>query len=291
MSSGVEPYRLRFALEAGSGICLWSDNDRAKSLFGYAVGLEALPLPEALAERLRALMARFDAAAPAGADPHLGPDAIIGPTLFGHEPAASALAGEAQACVRDLRAALGPAFAVASDFDAAAEPFRAGWNRRWTPIASLGGVGFCLLSAWFVHALAFESFGSVSSFSRVVLTAMFAAFALLFAAVAVTYLLATFDASPVVIVDERGVHDRRLSRQTIAWSDIGSLMPLMKGGQLMLVMGVSGRRGLPLNPLWAVNRLSARLSGTEFAVRMTGLDTSIQTVIEAIQARAPARDG
>lgn len=174
---------------------------------------------------------------------------------------------------------------------AAATPFNAGWNRRWTPLAALGGVGFCLLSAWFVHALAFESFGSVSSFSRVLLTAMFAAFALLFAAVAVTYLLATFDASPVVIVDHGGVHDRRLSRRPIAWSDINGLMPLMKGGQLMLVMGVVGRSELPANPLWVANRLSARLSGTEFAVRMTGLDTSLQTVIEAIQARAPARDG
>jgi len=285
---GGEPYRLRFALEAGAGVCLWAANDRAKALFGYAVGLDSLPVPADLDSRLRRLMSRFDGASAAQAAP---PDSAVGAVLFGYEPEAAALADEVVACVRELRAALGPAFVIEHDFASPEAAFRAGWNRRWTPMAALGGVGFCLLSAWLVNALAFESFGSVSPFSRVLLTVMFAAFALLFAAVAATYVLATFDAAPVVIVDGRGVFDRRLSREPIAWSDITSMMPLMKGGQLMLVLGVAGRRRLPANPLWVVNRLSARLSGTEFAVRMTGLDTSIQAVIEAIQARAPARDG
>lgn len=47
-------YRLRFAFEAGSGVCLWSADGRTWEAFGYPVPPAALPLPpETVAEASR----------------------------------------------------------------------------------------------------------------------------------------------------------------------------------------------------------------------------------------------
>jgi hypothetical protein len=53
-------YQLRFALDAGSGICLWSTNDVARDKFDYPVDLRVLPLSQQTIARGLALIARFD---------------------------------------------------------------------------------------------------------------------------------------------------------------------------------------------------------------------------------------
>ena len=40
--------RLRFFLDAGSGVCLWAWDAPAKQRFGYAVELDDVPLPRDL---------------------------------------------------------------------------------------------------------------------------------------------------------------------------------------------------------------------------------------------------
>ena len=55
-----EPYRIRYFFDPGSGICLWSGNDRARCAFGYPVRIEELPLlPDTIAEARR-VTASFD---------------------------------------------------------------------------------------------------------------------------------------------------------------------------------------------------------------------------------------
>lgn len=54
------PYRLRYSFDAGSGICLWSDNDAAREKFGDPVDLVDLPLPATVRRRGDFLMAWHD---------------------------------------------------------------------------------------------------------------------------------------------------------------------------------------------------------------------------------------
>ena len=54
------PYRLRFAFDPGSGMCLWAANDAVRERFGYPVALDDLPLSEATREAGGRLIRRFD---------------------------------------------------------------------------------------------------------------------------------------------------------------------------------------------------------------------------------------
>jgi len=53
-------FRLRYYFDAGSGICLWSDNDAARERFGHPVDLLDLPLPQTVRRRGEFLMAWHD---------------------------------------------------------------------------------------------------------------------------------------------------------------------------------------------------------------------------------------
>jgi len=53
-------YILRFFFDAGSGTCLWSGNDEARSRFGYPVVIEQLPIGKSLLMELHNLIERYD---------------------------------------------------------------------------------------------------------------------------------------------------------------------------------------------------------------------------------------
>ena|SRR5215213_7406403 len=54
-------YRLRFLFDAGSGVCLWADNEAARESFGgSAVSSEDLPVSPETEARVERLIAWFD---------------------------------------------------------------------------------------------------------------------------------------------------------------------------------------------------------------------------------------
>lgn len=166
---------------------------------------------------------------------------------------------------------------------------RIGWNRRWVTRAAVGSLPMAALSGWFAYALAFEGFGDLSPHGRMLLAAMFAAFALLFCGTAATYAMARLKPADVLVLGPEGLHDRRLTRDPIPWAAILSLTPLQRGPQLMLLLNVADAKLWPgpRHPLWAVNRAAARLTGwSGLAVKVTGLEIDLSTLIDAIQRRA-----
>lgn len=54
-------YALRFSLDPGSGVCLWSLNKAAEQRFDYPVETAKLPLPPELAADLEQLIIDYDA--------------------------------------------------------------------------------------------------------------------------------------------------------------------------------------------------------------------------------------
>lgn len=169
------------------------------------------------------------------------------------------------------------------------EPVTIGWNRRWTAMAAVASMAMVGLSGWFAQAILFKGFGDLTASGHLMLGIFFGVFALLFVGVAITYALASFDSAPVIIINESGVHDRRLSSAVVAWADIDTLTPMQHGGQLMLALGVKQprRQPLPRNPLWLVNRLSARMLGRqELAVKLVGISATPRAVYASIQAWA-----
>ena len=287
MPKVFEPYRLSIFLEAASGVCLWSANPPAQERFGYAVRPEDLTLSPQAAAAIEALVARYDAAT---ADAEFDPLSITGPLLLGDEAAASSYAEEIEALRQRLQAELGPAFLIEHQFQPAAGPVTFGWNRGWTVKAALGSLPMAALSLWMAYTIAFEEFGDLSASGRMILPVMFAAFGLLFIGTAVTYALASRDAAPVVVIDETGVLDRRLSSAPAPWSQIASVTPIQTGGQLMLALNLDHPKtlALPPNPLWRVNRISARLLGRpELSVKLTGLDGDLQQLLTAVTRPRP----
>ena len=97
------PLRLRFAFEAGAGVCLWAANDDAQARFGLAVEQADLPLDGALRQTGEALIERFDTSLdwtdPAGPTPWTAGEA-------------DAFESAASAWLADLRAALGDGFEI-----------------------------------------------------------------------------------------------------------------------------------------------------------------------------------
>lgn len=287
MAKVAEPYRLQIVLEAASGVCLWSANPPAQDRFGYAVRPEDLGLSPEAAAAIAALIARYDAATD---DAQFDPESITGPMLFGGEAAAAPFADEIEALRRRLQAELGPAFLIEHGFQPASEPVTFGWNHGWTLKAALGSLVMAGLSLWMAYAIGFEGFGDLRVSSRPILAAMFALFGLLFVATTVTYALAGRDGGAVVVIDDAGVLDRRLSSAPAPWSQIASVTPIQVGGQLMLALNLAHPQGLPLppNPLWRVNRLCARLLGRpELAVKLTGLDGDLQQLLAAVTRARP----
>ena len=106
---------LRLFFDAGSGVCLWAQDEEAKQRFGYAVDLEALNLPRDLHADLVRLIADYDAMIDWD-NPGAAADIDAGPTSFGYEPDA-ALRDRVLALLPRLRGALGPGFAVESDYE------------------------------------------------------------------------------------------------------------------------------------------------------------------------------
>jgi hypothetical protein len=53
-------YVLRYLLDPGAGICLWSGNDEAREKFGYPIDLDGLGLPDDVQREGQNLVAWFD---------------------------------------------------------------------------------------------------------------------------------------------------------------------------------------------------------------------------------------
>ncbi|MDZ4762594.1 MAG: hypothetical protein SGJ21_16150 [Alphaproteobacteria bacterium] len=104
-------YALRFFLDAGAGVCLWSQNDAARDRFSYAIDNADLNLPLALMTDLERLVSDYDATIDwnnpgrAGLAARSGyePDDSFGPRIV-------SLAAR-------LSEALGGDFAIRTDYD------------------------------------------------------------------------------------------------------------------------------------------------------------------------------
>lgn len=107
--------RLRLFLDAGAGVCLWSQDDEAKARFGYPVEASALDIPLELRHEIDQLVRDHDAAFPWD-DP--GGAAFFAPerVAFGYEDAPP-FQSRVRALLPKLRAAL-PGFEIESDFEA-----------------------------------------------------------------------------------------------------------------------------------------------------------------------------
>jgi hypothetical protein len=108
--------RLRFSFDAGSGICLWAMDTEAKARFGYPVEAAMLGVPEELRAEIEQLVADYDDTFPWD-DPASGqPVAHPGRLVAGYDET-PAFASRVRALLPRLRAALGPAFEIESDYE------------------------------------------------------------------------------------------------------------------------------------------------------------------------------
>lgn len=107
--------RLRFFFDAGAGVCLWAQDEAARSRFGYSVELGELGLPGELQSALEQLMADYDATIDWD-DPGRTGDLDTGPTAFGYE-ADAPLGGRVREILPRLRAAMGPGFEIESSYE------------------------------------------------------------------------------------------------------------------------------------------------------------------------------
>lgn len=168
------------------------------------------------------------------------------------------------------------------------------WQRRWLRRAIIVSAAFGLLAATIAVVVAAYGFGDFGDDRRAIFTAMFGAFAVLLLWAAATYATELIRSDWVVCLDDAGLLDRRLSRVPLPWHDIGGLVPVQHGMQLMLALGVADPRSVPMprNPLWRINRLAARMLGNpELSVRITGLDIDLFAMMHAIDDRRAAVGG
>ncbi len=107
--------RLRFFFDAGSGVCLWAQDDAAKLRFGYPVETSMLDLPADLRRDIEQLVSDYDAAFNWD-DPAAVSDDGGSRTKFGYEDNAPLIARVRELLPR-LRSALGPAFTIESDYE------------------------------------------------------------------------------------------------------------------------------------------------------------------------------
>lgn len=106
---------LRFFFDAGSGVCLWAQDDAARRRFGYAVEPDALDLPPQLHVEMLQVIAAYDATIDWN-DPARASTPDPEATSFGHE-ANAPLRNRVADFLPRLRAALGPAITVESDYE------------------------------------------------------------------------------------------------------------------------------------------------------------------------------
>ena len=106
-------WRLRLFLDAGAGVCLWSQDEATKARFGYAVDHRELGLAPDAAEAIDRLLADYDASIDWDDPGATAPDGF-GPTVFGHEADAPFSERARDLAVR-LRRALGPDFNLECD--------------------------------------------------------------------------------------------------------------------------------------------------------------------------------
>ena len=101
------PYRLRYFFDPGSGICLWGGDDRTRSVFGYPIDPEALPLSGDVVAEARRLTEWFDESLN-WVDPG-------GPSRWG-PPQWDRFDAAAHALLTRLRRELGDRFAIQDEF-------------------------------------------------------------------------------------------------------------------------------------------------------------------------------
>lgn len=108
--------RMQFSFDAGSGVCLWAMDEEAKARFGYPVEAVALDIPQALRDEIEQLVTDYDDTFPwddpASGQPVAHPDRSI--AGFDESPA---FATRVRALLPQLRAALGPACEIESDYE------------------------------------------------------------------------------------------------------------------------------------------------------------------------------
>ncbi len=106
--------RLRFFFDAGSGVCLWAQDDEAKARFGYPVEAGDLDIPAELRAEIEQLITDYDDTFPWD-DP--GGGGVVEPsrTMFGYEENPPFVT-RVRALLPKLRAAL-PGVEIESDFE------------------------------------------------------------------------------------------------------------------------------------------------------------------------------
>ncbi len=278
----MPPYALRLKLSWAERSCLWADDPTTAAEFGYRVDLERLPLGgETCAEIVR-LCERFTATYPAIGDPETDPCAL----MLGWETGADVFAPAVMRLVARLRAELGERFVVEHDFEPP-PAFRVGWDRGWTALAAI----VCVAMAAMLAAVAVWIGHPPAAYEPVragVLTLSFGELAILFVATATTYAFASFDKADVLVIDWRGVADRRLSRARVDWSEISDIA-IVDGAIVLNVKGGAGRSiPPPANPLWVVVRFCARFAGPgEFKLKPPGLATDHGAILAALLRHGP----
>jgi hypothetical protein len=103
----VPKYRLRFFFDAGSGTCLWADNELTHERFDYPVDFAELPISENLRRRLHFITAWYDTGLD-WSDPG-------GPSTWDAEESAR-FEVAARAVFASVQAALGPEFECVDEY-------------------------------------------------------------------------------------------------------------------------------------------------------------------------------
>lgn len=96
-------YKLTFNFDAGSGVCLWSDNDAAREAYDYAVEHWDLPISENTKRKIDYVIAWYDTG--------LDWENPAGPSLW-NEAEAAAFRQEASSLLENLKKELGSAFQI-----------------------------------------------------------------------------------------------------------------------------------------------------------------------------------
>lgn len=106
---------LRFFFDAGSGVCLWAYDAEAKARFGYPVEAQLLDVSDELRAEIEQLASDCDDTFPWD-DPASGQPVEPGRPIHGYAES-PAFATRVRALLPRLRSALGPEFAIESDYE------------------------------------------------------------------------------------------------------------------------------------------------------------------------------
>lgn len=107
--------RLRFSFDAGSGVCLWAMDAEAKVRFGYPVEAAMLDVPQQLRDAIEQMVTDYDDTFPWD-DPASGRPVAAARDVPGYAEV-PAFATRVRALLPQLRAALGPSFAIESEYE------------------------------------------------------------------------------------------------------------------------------------------------------------------------------